>query len=131
MLYEVITLKVLEIGVREDNDIAIDLAFLKDLDMLEELLVTGSNIEGIDTISSLSGLRRLEIYYFKCEDLSFLNGLDKLEYVGLEYTSLYDISVLLDLSNLKTLDISGSVFENDEAAAVVNKLREKGVAIIS
>lgn len=123
-------LKVLEIGVREDNDIAIDLAFLEELDMLEELLVTGSNIEGIDTISSLSALIRLEIYFFKCEDLSFVNGLDKVEYVGLEHTSLYDISVLLDLSNLKTLNISGSVLENEQVIEAINELREKGIEIL-
>ena len=90
----------LETGAIED---ATDFAKMKNL---EELCLSGNNIQSIEPLLSLKNLKLLDVSHNYGINLNGISNLSNLEVLNIAETDLEDFSELLDLPNLKTLYVS-------------------------
>ncbi len=90
----------IDIGAIED---ASDFAKMKNL---EELCLSGNNIQSIEPLLSLKNLKLLDVSHNYGINLNGISKLSNLEVLNIAETDMEDFSELLELANLKTLYVS-------------------------
>jgi hypothetical protein len=105
-LYNLIRIRLLDCGGREDPDLGVIVSIkgIEYLKNLEIFIVRSTNkIEDISYLSELTNLTRIGLSNSTISDISILKNLTKLEGIGLFSTQIEDISALKNLTNLERL----------------------------
>ena len=94
----------------------INLREVNELDGVNVLLLSGTDVSNVASIAKMKDLRWLELDYTLVEDVTPISNLRSLEVLDLEGTEVEDISDLSNLCNLQLLWLSDTPVSQDSIA---------------
>ncbi len=115
-----------------DNNRISDIAPLANMEELIEISLDNNNISDISALAGAKNLKYLYIGNNSIKDISCIVDFTELRHLYIHYNSIEDFSPLLDMANLENLNISGNLFDKDNADFLdfVEELRASGVRVV-
>ncbi len=98
-------LKLLTLDLHYTRNHITDLAFLKQMTSLKELILWDARVDDLSVLAGLPELKRLTVHLTGVKSLDFVKALTNLEYLYFSKQAVADLSPLGGLTKLRTLNL--------------------------